>query len=41
MHPDTSHSLEVRRQNSTLGLVPPNVESHALQAQRCEFGYAK
>lgn len=35
IHPDTSHSLEVRRQNKTLGLVPPNVESYALQTQRC------
>ncbi|RAL59515.1 hypothetical protein DID88_006509 [Monilinia fructigena] len=35
IQPDTSHSIEVRRQNKTLGLVPPSVESYALQAQRC------
>ncbi|TVY64268.1 NADP-dependent malic enzyme, partial [Lachnellula suecica] len=34
-HPDTSHSIEARKALRTLGLAPPNVESHALQAQRC------
>ncbi|KAF8865954.1 NADP-dependent malic enzyme [Acephala macrosclerotiorum] len=32
---DTSHSLDVRKQLRTHGLLPPSVESHALQAQRC------
>ncbi|KAH6684116.1 hypothetical protein B0J14DRAFT_646031 [Halenospora varia] len=34
-HPDTSHNLETRKSLRTYGLTPPNVESHALQAQRC------
>jgi len=34
-HPDTSYSIEVRKKLQTHGLSPPNVESHALQAQRC------
>lgn len=37
IHHDTSHSIEVRRQNKTLGLLPPSVETHTLQTQRCEF----
>ncbi|KUJ19977.1 NADP-dependent malic enzyme [Mollisia scopiformis] len=32
---DTSHPIEVRKQIRSHGLLPPNVESHALQAQRC------
>ncbi|KAM3073565.1 hypothetical protein ACMFMF_006770 [Clarireedia jacksonii] len=35
LQPDTSHSIETRRQNQTLGLIPPSVESHSVQAQRC------
>ena len=37
-HPDTSFTHEVRKQLQTHGLTPPNVESHALQAQRCSSG---
>ncbi|TGO19259.1 hypothetical protein BTUL_0005g01080 [Botrytis tulipae] len=35
VYPDTSHSIEMRRKNKTLGLVPPSVESHKLQTTRC------
>jgi hypothetical protein len=34
-HPDTSYSIDARKELGTHGLSPPNVESHALQAQRC------
>lgn len=34
-HPDTSYSVDARKQFGIHGLSPPNVESHALQAQRC------
>ncbi|KAE8446140.1 hypothetical protein EG329_012512 [Mollisiaceae sp. DMI_Dod_QoI] len=37
--PDTSHSLEVRKQLRTHGLLPPSIESHALQTQRCKSLY--
>ncbi|KAG9245312.1 malic enzyme, NAD binding domain-containing protein [Calycina marina] len=33
--PDTSQSLKERRDYRTQGLCPPNVESHALQENRC------
>ncbi|TAQ85042.1 hypothetical protein B7494_g6608 [Chlorociboria aeruginascens] len=33
--PDTSHSIELRKRLGTHGLIPPSVESHALQAERC------
>lgn len=35
VHPDTSFSIEARKQLGIHGLTPPNVESHNLQAQRC------
>lgn len=37
IRPDTSFSIETRKKLGIHGLIPPNVESHALQAQRCEF----
>jgi malate dehydrogenase (oxaloacetate-decarboxylating)(NADP+) len=33
--PDTSYPIEVRKKLGIYGLTPPNVESHALQSQRC------
>ncbi|EKD14886.1 uncharacterized protein L3040_003898 [Drepanopeziza brunnea f. sp. 'multigermtubi'] len=33
--PDTSYPIELRNQLGVHGLTPPNVESHALQLQRC------